>query len=145
MRKLGTRLATLAAQNPDTAEIRCQWASEIGSVEWNSPPKWRTVIVIISYLFASRTLDTKRLSNDLNEFLSRIGRGQVAILYTNSARPGPNRGLPDFAKRLNRFGFRQIRDDIGRIESQRSDRSYELRYALFYRSRQNILEGTETK
>ena len=145
MRRLGTRLAAFATRSPDAAEIHCQWAAEIDSIEWNSPPRWRTVLAIVSYLFASRTLDPTSLANDLNEFLKRIGRGQVAILYTNSARAGANRGLRDFADRLKQFGFRQIRDDVGRIESQRSDKWYELRYALFYRGRQNILKGAERK
>lgn len=143
MRRLGARLAAFAARSPDAAEIRCQWAGEIDNVEWDHPPRWRTVLVIVSYLFASRTLDPTSLANDLNEFLKQIGRGQVAILYTNSARAGPNRGLREFANRLNRFGFKQIRDDVGRIESQQSNKRYDLRYALFYRSRQNTLERTE--
>lgn len=145
MRKLGARLVSVAARNREVSEIRCHWASEIAGLAWNRPPSWHTVIVIVSYLFASRTLDSKQLADDLNELLQQIGRGDVAILYTNSAKPGPNRKFGAFANRLKQFGFELVTDDTGRIESQRSDRPYELRYALFYRSRQRILERSEEK
>lgn len=145
MRRLGSRLVSAAGQSPETAEIRCRWASGLAGVKWDGPPNWRTVIVIVSYLFASPTIDPQRLSKDLNEFLKRIGRGRVVILYTNSPMASRNRGFQEFADQLGQFGFTCRTDDIGRIESTRSDRSYELRYALFHRGPQYILERMERK
>ena len=143
MRELGARLASIAVQDANVAAMNCRWAAELGSVEWESPPSWRSVLVIVSYLFASPTLNPMRLANDLNQFLKRIGRGSVAILYTNSAREQPNRGFTDFAKGLKQFGFSLITEDTGQIQSQRRDRSYSLRYALFFRARGSVLRGRD--
>ena len=139
MRELGARLASIAVRDGNVAEMNCRWAVDIDSVAWEDPPSWRSVLVIVSYLLASPTLDPKRLADDLNKLLKRIGRGSVAILYTNSPMAERNRGFADFAGRLAQFGFSLITADTGSIESQRSTRSYSLRYALFYRARQNTL------
>ena len=48
------------------------------------------MIVIASYLLASRTLDVATLVDDLGEFLKTLGSGEVTVLYTNSDRGDPN-------------------------------------------------------
>lgn len=145
MRDLGERLVSVAARCSRFAENRYQLRAEIADVEWTRPPKWQTIIVVISFLFASRSLDPEQLTADLNALIERIGRGSVAIVYTNSAKPGPNRKFGDFVDHLKQSGFTLVTEDTGQVVSDRSDKLFKLRYALLYRSRQDILERKAAK
>ena len=95
------------------------------------------MLVIVSFLLASPSLDVEVLLAELNQLLSKIGRGKVTILYTNSPKAGPNRSYPVFSKALSGAGFREIVNDVGAVQTERSTRR--LRYALFDRPEQSIL------
>lgn len=138
MRELGERLAS-TGELP--CEIRRHWASDVQSVSWNRPPGWRPVIVIVSYLLASPTLDVVGLFRDLETLLTRLGRGPVTVLYTNSPREAANARFPSFRAALREAGFELFADDTGAIEIERwgGARARSLRYALFHRSRQDTL------
>lgn len=131
MRKLGERLAAATTQMDN---VRCQWAGDIASVCWQPAPGWRPVIVIVSYLLASPTLDVTMLVEQLDCLLARLGRGPVTVLYTNSVQTDANRNFPVFREELHRIGLMSSFDDTGTIEIERSsgvtDRA--LRYALFH-------------
>ena len=131
MRRLGERLAVAPTQ---MSEVRRQWARDISSVSWQQAPGWRPVIVIVSYLLASPTLDVTMLVEQLDCLLARLGRGPVTVLYTNSVQTDANRNFPVFREELHRIGLMSSFDDTGTIEIERSsgvtDRA--LRYALFH-------------
>ena len=142
MRRLGKRLAAAAEMVRELPRIRRHWAADVPSVSWNEAPGWRRVIVIVSYLFASPTLDVDALVLDLDHLLTKLGRGSVTVLYTNSTRDEANRNFPKFRTMLCDRGFRLHTEGEGSIDVERRQdvRIRRLRYALFYRSEQPTLQ-----
>lgn len=132
MRRLAARLA---CSDLVPGRMSTLWAPNIESVKWREPPRWREVIVIVSYLFASPTLDARAMFGDLEHLLCQLGRGAVTLLYTNSKWEGPNRRYPEFRERLGEAGFQVYAEDQGEIVIKRSHRPQrrELYYALFRR------------
>ena len=141
MREFGERLASVVADLEETPQIDRHWSENIPSVQWYSAPGWRRVFVIVSYLLASPTLTVRKLVDELEELLAKLGRGPVTVLYTNSSRPEANRNFPRFRAALLDAGFELIVDDTGRIEIERwtGTRDRRLRYALFQRQEQGTL------
>ncbi len=141
MRRFGEQLASAAARLDAMPHNVRHWSPSLASVSWNEAPGWRDVIVIVSYLFASPTLDVAALIAELEGLLSRLGGGRVTVLYTNSARQGVNLSFPVFCDTLQNAGFQLYADDTGNIEIKRRTgaRTHRLRYALFHRDRQSIL------
>ena len=141
MRRFGEHLASVAENNADLPRICRHWAADVDSVAWNRAPGWRPVIVIASYLLASRTLDVATLIPELDRLLDRLGRGSVTVLYTNSVREEANRSFPTFRTLLCERGFDPHEDDEGEILVERGQdmRSRRLRYALFHRPNQRTL------
>lgn len=140
MLRLGKRLA---ASDTVPSRINTLWASSPDTVAWQTPG-WRPVIVLLSYLFASPTLDARALLNDLTGLLDRLGHGAVTVLYTNSARDVANRTWDVFQRCLIDAGFHPHVDEEGRIviERQRGEQERHLRYALLQRpARQRLLLG----
>ncbi len=137
MRRLGERLA---ASDSVPGNIKQLWAPSLSAVEWRSP-SWRPVLVLLSYLFASPTLDAPTMFDDLVELLNRLGRGAVTVLYTNSTRYAANRAWDVFQKRLIDAGFYQHVDDAGRVVVERGsgERQRRLRYAVLHRPEQRRL------
>lgn len=138
MRRLGARQAS---SDLLPGQVTTHWAPDLGSVYWPHHPGWRDVIVIVSYLFASPSLDAEALFGDLNRLLGRLGRGAVTLLYTNSAHEGPNRQYPGFRERLVEVGFRAHAENRGEILVERwnGPRERNLYYALFHRPRRQTL------
>ena len=145
MCRFGEQLATAIAVLEETPAIEHCWFTEISSVSWNRAPGWRPVIVIVSYLLASPTLDATSLTAALEKLLAVLGRGSVTVLYTNSTSNSANRSFPAFRKALEESEFRLIADDTGAITIQRitGTRRRNIRYALFHRGDQNILRVRE--
>jgi len=137
MRRLGERFAHEADAMDDLPKIDHQWSSSITDIEWQTPPGWRPVLVVVSFLLASPSLDAEKMVGDLNECLRKLGRGETTLVYTNSPKPGPNRGFPDFQASLERAGFQKKVDDLGEVSTEH--RQMKLRYALFYRPEQHTL------
>lgn len=138
----GEHLASVAEDDADLPRICRHWAADVDSVSWNRAPGWRPVIVIVSYLLASRTLDVAALVPALDRLLIRLGRGSVTVLYTNSVRDEANESFPTFRALLCERGFDLRRDDKGAIPvKRRSGReTRRLRYALFHRPEQGTLQ-----
>ena len=90
MRKLGEQLAS-ASKN--LSGVKRTWKSDVASVEWNTPPGWRPVFIIVSFLLASPTLHVTALMAELDGLLNKIGNGSVTILYTNAIGVEANRQL----------------------------------------------------
>ena len=139
MRELGERLAGRA---PRLDGVRRRWASALESVEWDRAPGWQPVLVIVSYLLGSPTLNPVQLVDRLNDLLARLGRGRVTMLYTNSARAAANRKLPAFQQAMRRAGFDVAAHGTGEIVIERweGDRRRQLRYAVFHRPAANQLQ-----
>ncbi len=140
MRDLGEGLASAA---PQLGRSQRQWASTLPAVAWNDAPSWRPVVVIVSYLLASPTLDTAdRLIRNLDRLLTKIGRGRATVIYTNSSNITPNRRFPEFRDTLFYHGFSLFADDTGTIPVERLGETVprNLRYALFDRPERRILE-----
>ena len=135
MRRLGERLAVASRTREDARQFRAVWAADLASIPWSDPPRWRPVIVIVSYLFASPTLDADVLVNQLVALWSRLGRGEVTVLYTNSIRERPNLPLAGFHEKLTAVEFRRWSDHEETIEVERSTgpRSRTFRCALWHR------------
>ena len=142
MRRFGERLASVAENNHELPRIRRHWAADVKTVSWPSVPGWRSVIVIVSYLLASRTLDVAALVPDLDHLLAKLGRGSVTVLYTNAVRDDANRGFPMFCTMLRDRGFELRRNEEGEIEVERGYdvKRRPLRYALFHRRSQQTLQ-----
>lgn len=141
MRQLGERLAVAATRFDDVPQVLRHWTPDLPSVPWRTPPGWRPVIVVASYLLASPTLNAAELIGELEELLQMLGRGPVTVLYTNSVRPDANLSFPVFCEELQDAGFELYADDAGSIDIARmhGPRERQLRYALFHRQSQNYL------
>ncbi len=139
MRRLGERLA---CSDLVPGEINRHWAASLDVVDWPYPRSWREVIVIVSYLFASPTLDGTELFRGLVTLLGRFGRGAVTLLYTNSVRREANLAYPPFRDLLLGAGFRPVADGEGKIVTERysGQRLRRLRYAMFRRDRIETLQ-----
>ena len=139
MRKFGEHLAAAAAQ---LHGVRRRWAGDLPSVEWDRAPGWRPVLVIVSYLLASTTLDPVQLVADLDKLLDRLGNGRVTMLYTNSPRAEANRNFPAFQQAMHRAGFDMPADGTGEIVIERwaGDRVRHVRQAVFHRDQKNRLQ-----
>lgn len=137
MLEFGERLAVAADSMPGMPQVRRQWAPDVASIAWTDPPGWRPVVVVVSFLLASPTLSVEQLLNDLSALLSRLGRGEVFVLYTNSTRERANRTFPLFRQILVDAGFNVEADNTGVVHTDRKDRK--LRYALFHRGSQRTL------
>lgn len=137
MHRLGERLAIATAQCCGH-NIHRIWTGDLDKVHWPNPPGWRPVIVIVSYLLASPTIDPVVLAAALDRLLKRIGRGPTTLLYTNSVYDEKNVHFPAFRESLESMRLSMITEGIGTIETNRKTRN--LRYALFFRPAQDTLE-----
>ncbi len=135
MCEFGERLAEAAECYCEMPQVTRHWATNIPSIQWQEPPSWRPVIVIMSYVLASPTLDAERFVAELNRLLCRLGRGHVTVFYTNSPKPGPNRSFKRLTTALGAAGFDLSTENVGTIEIERQGdvRRRRLRYALFSR------------
>ena len=132
MRRLAARLA---GSDLVPGRVTTRWASDLDSVEWPRAPGFRDVIVIVSYLFGSPSLDAEAMFGGLDRLLHRLGGGAVTLLYTNSARKDANRRFPEFRARLEEAGLQVRVEGRGEIVVDRIDgrRERKLYYALCYR------------
>ena len=141
MRRFGEHLASAAERLGEMPRIGRHWFSGIPDVHWDPAPGWNPVLVIVSYLLASPTLDAAALVGELDRILARLGRGPVTVLYTNSPRAEANRSFSSFSRALLGAGFTLVADDTGSIQVDRmgGPRNRDLRYALFHRAEQRAL------
>ena len=137
MRRLGERFAIEMERFTDAPRVERHWASAVSEIEWQRPPAWRPMLVIVSFLLASHSLDSAVLVRELDDLLARVGRGETTVIYTNSPREGPNRKFLAFRDALGHSGFRLLTDEMGSVETE--NRTLELRYALFHRRRRRTL------
>jgi hypothetical protein len=142
MHRLGETLAAGAEQHGGLVTKTRHWTNNLDSLLWIERARWPPVVVIVSYLLASPTLDATELVVQLNRFLARVGRGAVTLLYTNSCRDAPNQSFPAFQHALEAAGFEAKANDTGVVSADRSSgtRRHELRYALFFRPAQTTLK-----
>ena len=138
MRTLGEQFAIATERIDRAPQIERHWSATVSEVDWQSPPGWRPVVVIVSFLLASPSLDVGVLIDELEGFLAKLSRGDTAVVYTNSSKPDPNRSFPAFRDALTGTGFRVLADAIGEVETER--RTLEFRYALFHRRQQRTLQ-----
>ncbi len=137
MRRLGERLADSELV---PGKVARHWAPDLASVTWQPRPTWRDVLVIVSYLLASPTLDVPSMCDDLVKILARFGKGATTVFYTNSERPQANLRYPDFQRKLETAGIRMVVEGNGKIPIARlGQRPRRLRYAVFHRPRQTTL------
>ena len=138
MRSLGEQLASSAEQMDI---VKRRWSPDISSLVWDRAPGWREVIVIASYLLASRSLDVETLAPELDMLLQKISFGRTIILYTNSTQREANRNFPVFSKAIQNMNFDLHVDGNGVAKAKRKfgdTKNHKLRYALFVRPKQQI-------
>lgn len=139
MLRLGERLAQGAARRGALPARQRQWAQDLDAVSWVRAPGFRPVVIVVSYLLASRTFDPTRSIAQLERVLARLGAGPVIVLYTNSAKPGPNRRFPELQAALEAAGFTLWVNEHGLITTSRYA-GRPLRYALFHRPQATTLD-----
>lgn len=132
MLRFGRKLAAAANDIDGVPRIHDQWVNDLTTVSWSSAPSWRPVIVVASYLLASRTLRLDTFVSQLNSLLDKLGRGAVTFVYTNSPKPGPNVSFPHLQKRLTALGFEPHGDEVLSLHPEESN-SPEVRCALLHR------------
>ena len=139
MRCLGEQLASRVTQLDN---VRRRWVRDLEEVEWDGAPGWRPVLVIVSYLLASQTLDPEQVVGDLDNLLTKLGNGRVTMLYTNSPRPDANRNFPAFRGALEHAGFGMPADGTGEIVVDRSqgDQLRRFHCAVFHRPARRQLQ-----
>ena len=135
MRSFGERLTSRA---PQLSDVQRHWVSDLASVEWDRAPEGRPVLVIVSYLLASPTLNPDQvvqLVADLNDLLTKLGNGSVTVLYTNSPIAIANQNFPAFQEALEQAGFKMLVDRKSEIVVERweGDKRQPFRYAVFQR------------
>lgn len=135
MLRFGRKLAAAANDIDGVPRIRAQWVNSLTKVSWSPAPSWRPVIVVASYLLASRTLRLEPLVCQLNSLLDRLGRGAVTFVYTNSPKPGPNVSFPNLQERLAALGFEPHGDEVLSLRPGEPD-SPGVRCALLHRPQQ---------
>ena len=138
MRRLGEHLASLT---PQLNNVQRRWAGDVKAVKWDRAPGWRPVLIIVSFLLASPTLNPGQVVANLDELLAKLGNGRVTMLYTNSPKSGPNRGLSAFGGALTQAGFDMPADGTGEIIVERweGNQHRRFRYAVFHRPAQGRL------
>jgi hypothetical protein len=141
MHRLGEKLALAAAGRGQTACASRQWVTSLADVRPTEPLCWKPVIVVVSYLLASPTLDAIELVREVDQLLGLLSRGPATVLYTNAPAAEANRKFPPFCAALEAAGFRLVADDMGQIEIARygGARQRRLRYALFHRDARDTL------
>lgn len=141
MMRLGERLALKAEELGALTAGERIWISDLDTLKWPHPLGWRPLLIIVSYLLASPTLDATGVVAQLETVVAQISRGPVTVLYTNSPRPDANRSFPVFRHALESAGFVAIIDDTGSIHLDRwgGPRERHVRYALFQRQPQTTL------
>ena len=108
----------------------------------HGPRTWKPLIVILSFLLASRTLDIAQLVDDLVAYAERLGSGSVSVLYTNSAEDIANLRFPEFQAALERYAFTlhaHGNEEVIRYQLPSGQRTRRIRYALFHRHEQTTL------
>ena len=132
MGELGQRLLAAARQAGALYHATtCEFGADLDAIDFG-PARGDLTLVVASYLLASPTIDVMELVAAVSRAVDRIGPGPVAILYTNSAQPGPNRNYPAFRDALIEAAFELKQDAVERFAKTRTPA--DLRYALFYRS-----------
>lgn len=142
MRKLGETLAAGAEQCGGLVTTARHWTDNLDSLQWTEPLRMTPVVVIVSYLLASPTLDATQLVRELDRLLARVGYGSVTVLYTNSYKDAPNQSFPAFRNALEAAGFEAKVNDTGSVSAYRPSGTHirKLRYALFYRQAKTTLK-----
>lgn len=142
MLQLGEELAKKAEDVGNVCRSTRVWTQSLNSVPWERAPSWPPVLVIVSYLLASDTIDPVQLVAELSALLDRIGRGPVLLLCTNSPAEIANRKFPTFRAELENKGFDVVVEEIGEVAIKRGwqDKTRALRYALFHRQEQRTLQ-----
>jgi SAM-dependent methyltransferase len=129
---LGARFAagarTRGQLHPQTSLV---FGSDLQAVDFG-PICGTATIAVASYLLASSTIDVDQLVQSMLDAFNRIGPGPVAVLYTNSAHPIPNKKYPEFRERLLAAGF-ELRVDATELFAKTRNPK-ELKYALLSRS-----------
>lgn len=141
MRELGEEFANEATVLGGMHDSPRHWVGSLTEVRPAATPGWRPVLVVVSYLLASPTVDPIALVEELDAALVRLGRGPVAVLYTNSPKDWPNRSFPAFQAELEKRGFVSAANASGQVAvvTAAGTKDRTLRYALFHRPEQNRL------
>lgn len=103
----------------------------IDSIDFGAPRLGWT-IVVLSYLLASRSLNIELLVRQIVDACGRIGRGWVAVLYTNSAQVERRAAFPEFQSRMKDAGFKCEAVDTELLTDGEKPRN--IHYALFTRA-----------
>lgn len=102
------------------------------NVNFKSQPATKITVVILSYLFASSTINVDSLADEIIEACQKIGWGPVFIFYINSSREAAGANFPRFKDKMIQEGFSVEADAIEEFTD--TDKPRKIHYALFVRS-----------
>ena len=141
MHRLGEKLAQAAIARGGMADGPRWWSKSIERVSWSEPLGWRPVVVIVSYLLASTSLDAGDTITRTMALIERISWGPAVVVYTNAVDGHANRQFPAFRAALEAHNFSVVADDEGMLAVERQGylNTKTLRYALFYRPKRMVL------
>ncbi|UQV46499.1 hypothetical protein KIV45_05895 [Janthinobacterium lividum] len=132
MRDVGEMFASkvraLKELHPDTV---IEFHGSLSDVKFAKQAPNKITVVILSYLFASTTIDVDALANEIIEACTKIGWGPVFIFYTNSTREAAGANFPSFRDRMIKEGFTVEADCVENFTD--TDRPRKIHYALFVR------------
>lgn len=136
MRDFGEIIARNASFKVNRIQIERFWASDFNELGFNEILSYRPVIVIVSYLLASSNLDEVELVANLNVFISTFSKGPVTLVFANSVLNEYNKKFPTFKLALEKNGLKEVMGGIDKLEGG----SKNLKFAIFHRNIQNVLE-----
>lgn len=132
MCRFGAELAEAARAaggiHPQTHVAFCSSTDQINF----GPPRLGWTLVVLSYLLASASLNIELIVRQIIDACAQIGRGPVAVLYTNSALPERRAAFPEFHDRLLAAGFRCEVVETELLTDGEKPRN--IHYALFTRT-----------
>ncbi len=111
-------------------ETRVQFLPDVKDVSTGAM-KSKPVLVVLSYLLASETINVDELTGDILSVCDRMTMGPIDVLYTNSPREKACRNFPGLKQRLEGAGFDEVAG--GKVTLTETSNDRDVHYALFHR------------
>ncbi|USX25373.1 hypothetical protein NHH73_22650 [Oxalobacteraceae bacterium OTU3CINTB1] len=132
MRDVGSMFATKVREVNEThPETWISFHESLNDVQFAKQPPNKIIVVILSYLFASATIDVNALADEIIEACKKIGWGPVFVFYTNTTREAAGANFPAFRDKMISEGFTIEADCVENFID--TDKPRKIHYALFVR------------
>lgn len=130
MRDVGNMFTEkVRALNELHADTVTSFHESLDEIDFIKQPPNKITIVILSYLFASTSIDVNALADEILAACKKIGWGPVFIFYTNSTREAAGANFPTFRDKMIKEGFSVEADCVENFTD--TDKPRKIHYALF--------------